>query len=192
MKINRDDSSGWIQLSLAFYLLACGMMCVYFLVDVWSQQFFVIRILFPGINFKTVDLATIKTISYTIVGSVIGAVIISLKGLHVHGVVHQEFKNSYSGSYVIGPWAAGLLAIAVYGLMRGGLLIFGGASEIENPTQATEFSYLGLGFLIGFAWDKVLVKLNTLAVQIFGDESNKPVAAASSGEKTEINPEANP
>ncbi|MGB7926055.1 MAG: hypothetical protein WCF57_22640 [Pyrinomonadaceae bacterium] len=178
--------SGWIPLGLALYLLVCGVLAIYFVADVWSEQFLFLRALFRGVDFRQTDLGTVKTVAYTTAGSLIGAVIISLKGLHTHYVVKQEFRMPYCGSYFIGPWAAGLLGIAVYVLIRGGLLVLGGKADLEAPTEATQFGYLGMGFLVGFAWDKVLVKLNLVAVQLFGSESVKPGAVAGGSQPSPV------
>lgn len=162
-----------MQITIAFYLLVCGSISIYFVLDVWSDQFLLLSKCFPDLNINSLDIATLKTISYTTAGSILGAVIISLRGLHIYGVIQRNFEMSYSGSYFIGPWASGLLGISVYALVRGGLLVFGGDSEIESLTQATQFGYFGLGFLIGFAWDKVLQKIDSIAAQLFGSENNE-------------------
>jgi len=137
----------WLQFPLGVYLLFCGVAALYFVIDTWSNQFFVLRYFFPALDVENIDTSFLKTFLYTIAGSVIGAVIISFQGLHEHGAVRGSFKASYVGSYLIGPWAASLLGLAVYGLIRSELFIFGGVSEIDDPNEATQFGYLGIGFL---------------------------------------------
>jgi hypothetical protein len=158
----------WVQFPLGVYLLLCGMAALYFVIDTWSNQFSVFQYIFPRTEIEDLDTGLLKTLLCTIAGSVIGAVIISFQGLHEHGAVRGTFEASYIGSYLIGPWAAALLGVAVYGLIRSGLFILGGVSEIDSPNEATQFGYLGIGTLIGFAWNKVLLKLSGVADEILG------------------------
>jgi hypothetical protein len=151
-----------IPFLLGIYTLISGLLAVYLLFDTWTGAFVVFRRFFD-VPIEQERLSLLKTLSYAITGSILGAVIISLRGLHKHAVIGNNFKPSYGGSYLLGPWAAGLLAIAVYGLVRGGLFIFGGSPELKDLNEATAFGYLGLGFFIGFAWDKVLEKLDSMA-----------------------------
>jgi hypothetical protein len=164
-----ETGPAWIPFALGIYLLVCSALALYLLVDVWGDRLSILRFLFPGITFDAGRLATVKPVTYMVVGAVLGGVILSFQGLHIHAAQLRNFRPSFSGSYLIGPWAAGLLGIAVYALVRGGVLVFGGTSSAPTST-ASRFAYLGLGFLTGFAWNKLLAKLNSVAVQLFATE----------------------
>ncbi len=172
---------GWAAALVLFpvgvYLLLCGAAALYLIIDVWSERFLLLEASFPGLKEQIrggdLDKGFLKTLTYTIAGSMIGAVIISFQGLHRHGAVERDFRASYVGSYLIGPWAASLLGVVVYGLVRGGLFLFGGSSDLDGPSQATQFGYLGLGALTGFAWEKVLRKMGELADQVLGIGDSK-------------------
>jgi hypothetical protein len=166
---------GWIQLVLAVYLVVCGFLGLALMLDTWSEKLRLLSWLITPAEFGQ-QKAFVKTFLYTIEGSLIGAVIVSLKGLHEYGAVKGVFRMSFAGSYLVGPWASILLGAVVYALIRGGLLVFGGVTDIENASEATQFGYLGFGALIGFAWNKVLVKLNAVAEQIFSSATTPKAA----------------
>jgi hypothetical protein len=161
-----------LLLFLGLYLIVCGLLAAYALIDAWSSSFRLWMWIFPNLDLTSDSHGFLKTFSYMVAGSVIGAVIRSFQGLHQYGAVQGTFRASYTVSYLVGPWTAALLGVAVYGLVRGGVLVFGGAEEIERPNEATQLGYLGLGTIVGFAWDKVLVKLSSLADQFLGMEGS--------------------
>jgi hypothetical protein len=154
-----------IPFLLGIYLFVTGFWAIYLFFDVWLGNYEIISCLHPK-SISNSRITTISTLLLTISGSILGAVIRSFRGLHVYGAIRGEFKISYSGSYLIGPWAAALLGFALYGLIRGGLFVFGGLGSLENPGVATEFGYFGIGFLLGFAWDTTLEKLTSLSSEL--------------------------
>jgi hypothetical protein len=169
----REPGRFVLVLFLGVYLLGCGAASAYIVIDSWSGSFLVWEWLFPALDPQNLDQGFLKTFSYTVAGSIIGAVMISFKGLHEYGAVQGSFVLRYTPSYLVGPWIASLMGIAVYGLVRGGVFIFAGAGEIESPNEATQLGYLGLGVVVGFAWDKVLTKLESAADQVLGMEGAK-------------------
>lgn len=164
----------WVPVALGCYLLAAAAVALWLLVDVWSRNFVAYRWLLgtEGLTRGQVDVVT--PLSYCVVGGVLGAVILSFQGLHEYAAVRGTFRASYSGSYLVGPWVAAIIALAAYALVRGGLLIFGGQSAPGAP-GASNYAYLALGILTGYAWNKVLRKLGDVANQLFA--SSEPTAA---------------
>jgi hypothetical protein len=165
---------------LAVYLLVAGLTAVGVLLDAWTKQFGLLRFFFRSLDTTAVDLRLLQTMTYLTAGTVLGAVVISFRGLHDHGVIRGDFRPSFAGSYLLGPWASAFLGIAMYGLIRGGLFLFSGTANGGEGAEATDFTYLGLGFLIGFAWNRVLAKLDSLAAEMFRAGSDARPAAAGS------------
>jgi hypothetical protein len=155
----------WLPLAVGVYLLVAGLAAVAMLLDAWTKQFTVLRVFFPLLD-GGVDIRTLQTVTYLTAGTFLGAVVISFRGLHEHAVLRGDFRPTFMGSYLLGPWASGFLGIAMYGLIRGGLFLLGGGVTTDGG-EVTDFSYLGIGFLIGFAWNRVLVKLDSLAAEMF-------------------------
>lgn len=156
-----------IPLYLALYLMSCGLFATYLFFDTLTNNFNFLGSIFPDIVLK-LENSTLVTISFMFTGSLYGAIILSLKGLHKYAAMKRKFETSYIGSYIIGPWAAAFFGIVMYGIIRGGLFIFGGIGSIDTISEATEFGYFGIGFIVGFAWDKTLDKLDALANEILG------------------------
>jgi MFS family permease len=162
-----------IQLALGIYQIVCGVIAIYVLTDSWLEQFYVLRIVFPVMDDATVDVGLLKTLTYTVTGSMLGAIVCSLRGLHIYGAVRGVFRTSYVSSYVLGPWFAGFLGVGVYGLLRAGIFVFAGVSEIKDPNAATQFGYVGLGFLAGFGWLQVLEKIDSMIRELLGSPQNE-------------------
>jgi hypothetical protein len=159
-----------IPLLLGAYLLLCGAMGIFLLVDVWGERLWVYGHIFYGVEFTEERTEALKLPTYTVIGSLLGATILSFRGLHIHGAERRDFQASFSGSYIIGPWAAALLGLAGYALIRGGLLVFGGTANTGQTSPASHYAYLGFGFLTGFAWNKVLSKLDAISANFFAVE----------------------
>lgn len=169
-----ERASGTLMLLLAVYLLMCGNVAIALGLEAYSGSYrFVGMLISPSVLMPPVN-PTVPTLLYSVSGAIIGAVLLSLRGLYRHGAVLNDFKRSYAGAYLIGPWAAGLLGLAVYVLARAGMLTFGGTSDLKNLTEAGELSYLGVGILVGFAWEKVLNKLDAVADQVFTTTQKAP------------------
>jgi hypothetical protein len=154
-------------MALSIYLLFTGIVAIWLLLDTWANQFTLLAKLFPQAKLENLDLGLYRTLAYTVAGTIIGGVVISFRGLQEHAALRHDFQVSFVGSYIIGPWAAALLGIAMYGLIRSGLFILGGVGNIEGTSPVTNLGYLGIGFLIGFAWNQVLEKLDSLAHELF-------------------------
>jgi hypothetical protein len=160
----------WIPWALGIYLLVCAAAFVYLLVDVWTGTFDIYRTLFPLDHTSPAQLESIKPLSYTIAGGGIGAVLISMQGLHQYAGVTRTFQASFSGSYLLGPWAATMLALAAYALIKGGILVFGGGGD---EGAASNFAYLALGILTGYGWSNVLRRMSTAAGELFGGGASR-------------------
>ena len=126
----------WIPLSLGLYLLVAGLAAVGLLVDAWTKQFAVLRFFFRSVDPTVIDVRLLQTMTYMTAGTILGAVVISFRGLHEHGVLRADFRPSFAGSYLLGPSASAFLGIAMYGLIRGGLVfLLGGSGNVKDQAK---------------------------------------------------------
>lgn len=163
---------GCTAFALGLYLLGCGAATLYFMIYIWAGSLVLLEAALPGIAFQPDHLKDVQSFVYTTCGAVLGALILSLHGLHKYAVVLGRFRIRFSGSYLLGPWAAGLIGIATYAMLRGGLLVFG--TDDGQPGGSSCFAFLALGIMTGFAWERMLARIDDAARQVFG--SRKPVA----------------
>jgi hypothetical protein len=164
---------------LSVYLLSCGVFTLWFMAYVWCGSYELFRPLFPHLDpdqLKPEHAGDVLTFVNTLGGAVLGALILCFRNMYKYAVVLNSFRIRFSGSYLIGPWAAALIGIAAYAMVRGGLLVIGAdAGEAEGPSS---YAFLSIGIITGFAWDRMLVRIDNTARQIFG--SRKQAAAAAS------------
>jgi hypothetical protein len=156
-----------VPIALGIYLIVVAFLSGLLLIDVWSTRFAFFKLLL-GVGQLTASQARVVTpLTYTVVGAVFGAVILSFQGLHLYAAVKRTFATSYGGSYLIGPWVSALIGLAAYALVKGGLLVFSSGEASSNPTSSSNWAFLALGILTGFSWLKVLQKLQSLSDQFF-------------------------
>ncbi|MDD7965896.1 hypothetical protein [Actinomycetospora lemnae] len=162
-----EPASPWVPILLGVYLLIVAVLSGRLLIDVWARNFALYRSLLGTESLTGSQVAVVTPLTYTVVGGVFGAVIVSFQGLHLHAAVRRNFQTSYGGSYLVGPWVAALIALAAYALVKGGLLVFSGGDTSNASSTSSNWAFLSLGILTGFSWLKVLQKLNSLADQFF-------------------------
>ena len=153
-------------LLLGLYNLSCALIGGLLFFDTAAHNYSLW--IFFSANTESTSL-TIAPLMYTISGSLIGASILCLKGLHRYAVLEKKFNAVYFGSYVLGPWAASVVGIVVFCSVKVGLFVFGNKASITDDSQQTDFTYFLIGFLSGFSWEKALEKLNRLANELFRD-----------------------
>jgi hypothetical protein len=169
---------GLIATLLGLYLLLCSALTLYAMVSVWSGSLDLLHWLFPGVHLDGAELYAIQTFTYTAFGAVLGAIILCFRNLHQYAVVLRGFSPAHAGSYLIGPWAAGLLGVTVYAMLRGGLLVFG--AEQSDGGETSCYAFLALGIMTGFSWERMLARIDDAARQVFGSRSymrERPSAA---------------
>jgi hypothetical protein len=120
----------------------------------------------------------VKLLAAMMAGGALGAVLLNLVGLHVHAAHANDFAPRFTGSYLLGPLAAVLLALALFVVVQGGMMVLGGdpaPSAAAELRRATLF-HGALGFLVGMAFDTVVLRLDGVARQIFGDDRGSLLA----------------
>jgi hypothetical protein len=157
--------SALIPLFLGAYLLTCSWFVLYLLTDIWSGSLVKLAWILPGINLSDGHLQAVQCFSQTAGGAVLGAIILCFRMLHKHAVVLKDFDARYAGSYMIGPWAAGLLGITVFTMLKSGQTFLGDFGAQESLSC---YFYLLLGIVTGFSWERVLARIDGAAKQIFG------------------------
>jgi hypothetical protein len=104
----------------------------------------------------------------TVLGATLGSVLHSLFGLWVHACVLEDFRPVFTGSYLLGAFAAGLLGVGTFLVLQAGLLALGGnAAGGEDALRASLF-YGAIGILVGLSFDAVLLRIDGVTRQLFG------------------------
>ncbi|MGH6943050.1 MAG: hypothetical protein ACREH6_02365 [Geminicoccaceae bacterium] len=175
-------AEGATAIAVGLYLLLCSGLTLYLLGDVWTKSFLWFGWLFPAFvpGAEESQLLALQTFAYATGGAVLGAVILSFRGLHKYAVVLRTFHVAYSGSYLLGPWASGLLGITTYAMLRGGLLVFAGGEQ-GALSETSVYAYLALGIVTGFSWERMLARIDDLAKQIFGSRKLVPSRESMAG-----------
>jgi hypothetical protein len=153
---------------LPVYLLICSALTVHVLIEFWLADFWLLYMLFPGVNLAAKQYPAVQTLADATGGAVLGAVILCFRHLYKH-TSQRSFSRRYVGFYLYGPWSAALLGITSYMLARGGLLVFAGGNEQAALGETSAYAYFALGILTGFGHERMLARVNALAKQIFGD-----------------------
>jgi hypothetical protein len=82
--------------------------------------------------------------------------------------IRGNFKHVYIGDYLFRPFGSGALAVAVFALIRGGIMTILGADPVRPTSSlASSLSTFAIGFLTGFASYQINQKLYQVTKQIF-------------------------
>ncbi|MDM0029835.1 hypothetical protein [Variovorax saccharolyticus] len=132
-----------------------------------------------GVEVGTQASTILRPLVATVVAAMLGAVLHGLVGLHIHAAILRNFNPTFTGSYLLGPFAAALLAVGLFAVLQGGLLVLGGDPPATEPAalRAVLF-HAAVGLLAGLAFDTVVLRLDGVAQQIFGRDKGSSLAAA--------------
>ncbi|MEL6567119.1 MAG: hypothetical protein AAFQ22_01795 [Pseudomonadota bacterium] len=174
-------SSGWTGFFLAALCVFYALIAIQEVALTWSGKPRLVPWLIGDYSsLEQNQQALIAQATFTSFGAVIGATLISLKGLHRYVSEKGDLRPSYIGSYVIGPWGAGVLGFSVFALVQGGLLAF---STSDSAADQREAAYLALGILAGFGWRSVGAKIEEVIETLFSTKKSvrtTPSSGASS------------
>lgn len=156
-----------LALGLALYNLLVGFLAAALMVDLLVGGPFTGGGAMVGAD-SPVEVLLVRHIGFISLGAAIGAVLHSLFGLWVHAAVLNDFRSTFAGSYLLGPFGAALLGFGTFLVLQAGLLALGGdASAGDDPLQASLF-YGAIGVLVGLGFDAVLMRIDGVTRQLFG------------------------
>lgn len=150
-----------------FVLLALSLVLLF---DLWIAHFNLLRYL--GVSENVLKSPLLVPLASTIMGGMIGGVLYNIRMLHYYYARTGQYDPRWMGKYITGPLEAGLLALLVYALARGGVVTLSGVSPQsgEQAAPATWFAAFGLGGLVGFGTRDVVGWLQDLTKTMFGEK----------------------
>lgn len=103
---------------------------------------------------------------FALTGGGLGAIILSILFFYQHASSLNDFRTTHAWGYLLSPWVGAALGCVIFALVQGGLLIFAAASTPRDADVAN-LGYFGLGFLVGFGWERVANKLREMVDNVF-------------------------
>jgi len=98
-----------------------------------------------------------------------GSMVATLLAYVQHASEKRDFRLSYAPWYVVRPLLGVLLAIAVYFLIKGGLLVLG---EAPTSSEVNVFGLSGLSLLVGMFSKNAVEKLREVFSTLFASQSD--------------------
>jgi hypothetical protein len=95
----------------------------------------------------------------------IGAVIYSIRGFYKNLIKGDFNYNHWVWWYLFRPIIGSVMAVFVYFLILGGLLTLGSISNVDYSKGI--IVYCGIGFLCGFCFTQIAVKVKDVASTVF-------------------------
>lgn len=169
MNTNLDKSHSKLALMLGIYCVMVGLCTLYLIYVLLTGEIFEQLLQSEDATKNSLELLLISAF-ITMLGGVLGSVLHNLIGLHVHAVIKADFIPRFAGSYLLGPFGAAFLALAMFCVIQGGLLALSGdISQPDNLVRSSLF-YMAIGIITGFAFDTVIIRIDSVAKQLFGAE----------------------
>lgn len=158
----------WYKLGVLAYLTAWYVGCFWMMGIVrsgWVMELF-------GVNFNMVE----EYVYYGLAGS-IGGTLYALRLFHDY---YHNLTERWLFWYLLRPIKCGGAAIMTIILFQSGILLL--------QTGDSMISKIGISFLVGFGYGKVMEKLQSLTEALFNGNKNK---ASVPGQPSPIQPESN-
>ena len=155
----------WHVHSLVGYYLIITMFAAWLLLNVWGGDMSILRRL--GVTETALKDPLLKTAGYMVVGSIFGSVHYQIKVLYQHYLKKGTYDYRWIGKYISAPWESALMALVVFGLVRGGIGLLGG-SGTAGTSPTGNFAALGIGALVGFGMREVVGWVQDLVGTMFG------------------------
>lgn len=148
---------------LVGYFIALLLFSFWFLFDVWSNNFVLLRLI--GVTAVALEEPLLRTIGFTITGGFLGSILYHIRVLF-HYYAKRKYDPRWFGKYLTAPWEGASLAMVVLALIRGGVTVFGGSTGTD-VTAASNFAAFGVGALVGFGMRDVVGWLGYLIQNMF-------------------------
>jgi len=165
MSDNSKTSNLYLAAAVGFYSTFVGIAVCWALYKVWTSTQMTNILASTSIDDISIMLITL---SFTMLGGMMGAVLHGLVGLHIHAVIKGEFNRRFIGSYILGPFGAAFLSLAIFCIIQGGLMALGGEVSAPDEILRASLFYIAVGVLCGFAFDTVILRIDGIAKQMFG------------------------
>lgn len=125
----------------------------------------------------------LQKVIYSLCAGTLGATSYSFWQLFRYYCHLKKFDSSWTVWYIFGPISGGLLGIATYAVVVGGLLVLG-----ESVTLRSNWAVFALSFLAGFSGKRVLRKIHAIAGQVFQEvqELTKTITCSKCGAKVDV------
>ena len=153
----------WQVHGMVAFFVALLLLCFWFLVDVWSENFVLLHKL--GILDAQLHDPIVKTVCYTVAGAVMGSTIFQIRSLFKFYITDAQYHQRWIGKYLSSPFESAATALVVLCIIRGGLSLFGGGST--DLSQTNNFASFGTGALVGFGMRNAILWLDTLVQNLF-------------------------
>ena len=163
-----DDAKHAAQVNfLGVYFLAVLAFAFWLLLDVWSRNFTLMRLV--GLSTSVLEgpeAPILRAIGFAIVGGIMGSVLYQIRMLYYYYAQEKKYDSRWFGKYITGPWEGAGMAMVVLALIRGGVVVFGG-SQGTDVTSAGNFATFGVGALVGFGLRDVVGWVESLVKTMF-------------------------
>lgn len=156
----------------AVYQLVIGLLAAWVVID----QIFGARLLTTAIAGETLAESTqggpglLASMIVCVAGSMIGGVMNGLFYLQYYAAERGLFEYRFIGSYLLAPFAIGLIGLTAFALVTGGIIVFATAPSESNAvfTDVNLMAYVALGIISGIAWQNIMARVQDAAENIFG------------------------
>lgn len=159
----------WQVNALIIYFILVILSSFWFLLDVWSGNFSLLRRF--GLQGEILADPLLKTVGYTIVGAIFGSVLFQIRSLFHFYLKDAHYDPRWLGKYISAPWESAAMALVVLSLIRGGVALFGGSSGTD-VTGTNNFAAFGTGALVGYGMRDVVAWLGRLVETVFVTNEN--------------------
>jgi len=171
----------WNIFGLAAYQVAIGLLAFGLGYCLWDGSAATWPYSWLGIDPASPEGQGLQLIGYALCWGILGGVCKGIMGMY-QPLRDRTFDPAYTTWYLLRPPLSGLLAMAVYLLVTGGLWMLGTTAALTN-----RHAVCGLAFLVGFGTRRVVVTLDRLVEVVFvaerreGGERARPPAGPEEG-----------
>ncbi len=169
---------------LVAYYMALLVVILALVFDLWISGNALLRRLGVGQNVLTAPL--FLPLVSAVLGGALGSILYNIRQLfHYYAREPQKYNPRWLGKYVSGPLEGGLLALVVYALLRGGVVVLNPVAiaaiqttpNIEQALAQADvtagLAAFGLGTLVGFGTRDVVGWLQDLVETMFGERARR-------------------
>ena len=155
-----------VHVIVAYYIILIAFTAL-LLLNVWGGDLMILKQL--GLTDKAIADPFLRTVGYTIVGSVLGSILYNMRVLFYFYLTKGTYDRRWFGKYLSAPWESAAMSLVVLALVRGGAALFGGTgTAVAPPTPTDNFGAFSMGALVGFGMRDVVRWVQGLVETTFG------------------------